>query len=86
MLSPALDTMANDFKKDRARKGASRNTRKKQTNPFATVGGNAAIEVVFLGTASMAPSPSRCVSSMVMKLPSGSTWMVDCGEGTQVRS
>ena len=40
--------------------------------------------IVFLGTASMQPSPlKRNVSSMCIQTSTGSLYMIDCGEGTQ---
>lgn len=46
-----------------------------------------AIDIIFLGTASQAPTQTRNVSSAVLRLKdSGNLWMVDCGEGTQHRA
>ena len=44
------------------------------------------IEIIFLGTASQAPSSTRNVSSYCMRFANGSIWMVDCGEGEVVIS
>lgn len=43
------------------------------------------MEIHFLGTGAAHPSPTRGASSLVVRLPSGSCWMFDCGEGTQTQ-
>ena len=43
------------------------------------------MEIHFLGTGAANPSPTRGASSLVVRLPNGSCWMFDCGEGTQTQ-
>ena len=43
------------------------------------------MELHFLGTGAANPSPTRGASSVVLRNPSGSCWMFDCGEGTQIQ-
>jgi ribonuclease Z len=43
------------------------------------------MRIVFLGTSSAVPTPSRNVSSLAIAKDDGGIWLVDCGEGTQHR-
>lgn len=50
----------------------------------STMSGPARLTV--FGTAAQAPSRSRNVSATGIQWPSGTAWLVDCGEGTQHRA
>jgi glyoxylase-like metal-dependent hydrolase (beta-lactamase superfamily II) len=52
----------------------------------AAMSGSGPITVTFFGTASQAPSRSRNVSGAGLQFPSGTNWLVDCGEATQHRA
>ncbi|CAL8071892.1 unnamed protein product [Calicophoron daubneyi] len=44
-------------------------------------------DLIFLGTASGYPSPRRGASGLILRdLKSGSQWLFDCGEGTQIQA
>ena len=43
------------------------------------------MQLIFLGTGSANPSPTRGASSVVLRTASGACWMFDCGEGTQTQ-
>uniref|UniRef100_S4RTU8 ElaC ribonuclease Z 1 n=1 Tax=Petromyzon marinus TaxID=7757 RepID=S4RTU8_PETMA len=43
------------------------------------------LEVTALGTGAAFPSPRRGTSAVALRLPDGSLWLFDCGEGTQTQ-
>jgi len=42
-------------------------------------------DIIYLGTASQYPAPSRALNSLVIRLSNGDNWLFDCGEGTQTK-